>query len=157
MAKPESPAEDLASVLRTTKNRLAYLSHNDWKLIIDKAKRVRFSKSETLIQQGKQNKVVYLLAKGKVNIDVSRSKVAQIGPGEVCGEMAFLENSLASATAIAEEETEAYAIEWPALESLFELFPHLASRFYRSLAVNLSRRLREQITSQKSTPQKSNK
>ena len=147
MGKPESPPEDLVSVLRTTKNRLAYLSQNDWALIIDKAKRVRFSKNETLIQQGKQTKVVYLLAKGRVNIDVSRSRVAQIGPGEVCGEMAFLEDSLASATAIADEATEAYAIGWPALESLFELFPHLASRFYRSLAVNLSRRLREQISS----------
>jgi hypothetical protein len=31
------------------------------------------------------------------------------------------------------------------LQDLFELFPHLASRFYRSVAVNLSRRLREQI------------
>ena len=74
MGKSESPPEDLVSVLRTTKNRLAYLSQNDWALIIDKAKRVRFSKNETLIQQGKQTKVVYLLAKGKVNIDVSRSQ-----------------------------------------------------------------------------------
>jgi CRP-like cAMP-binding protein len=147
MGNPESPPVDLVSVLRTTKNRLAYLSQNDWALIIDKAKRVTFSKNQTLIQQGKQAKVVYLLAKGRVNIDVSRTRVAQIGPGEVCGEMAFLEDSLASATAIADEATEAYAIEWPALESLFELFPHLASRFYRSLAVNLSRRLREQISS----------
>jgi hypothetical protein len=28
---------------------------------------------------------------------------------------------------------------------MFELFPHLASRFYRSLATNLSRRLRDLI------------
>jgi extracellular factor (EF) 3-hydroxypalmitic acid methyl ester biosynthesis protein len=64
----------------------------------------------------------------------------------VCGEMAFLEDSLASATATAEENVEAYALSWGALGDLFELYPHLASRFYRSLAVNLSRRLREQIT-----------
>jgi CRP-like cAMP-binding protein len=59
--------------------------------------------------------------------------------------MAFLEDSVASATATAEEEVEAYALEWTILQDLFELFPHLASRFYRSVAVNLSRRLREQI------------
>jgi hypothetical protein len=35
------------------------------------------------------------------------------------------------------------AIEWSALSDLFELYPHLGSRFYRSLAVNLSRRMRE--------------
>jgi len=95
MGKSESPPEDLVSVLRTTKNRLAYLSQNDWALIIDKAKRVRFSKNETLIQQGKQTKVVYLLAKGKVNIDVSRSKVAQIGPaGEHLVRFACIANDL---------------------------------------------------------------
>jgi len=46
---------------------------------------------------------------------------------------------------VAEKEVEAYHLDRLALESLFELFPHLASRFYRSLATNLSRRLRELI------------
>ena len=90
--------------------------------------------------------MVYLLSKGKISITVGAAKIAQVLPGQVCGEMAFLEDSLASATAISEEDVEAYAVSWGALGDLFELYPHLASRFYRSLAVNLSRRLREQIT-----------
>jgi CRP-like cAMP-binding protein len=72
-------------------------------------------------------------------------RIAQIGPGQISGEMAFLENNVASATVTAEEELQAYAIEWSALGDRFELFPHLASRFYRSLAVILARRLRDQI------------
>jgi CRP-like cAMP-binding protein len=67
--------------------------------------------------------------------------------------MAFLENGAASATVSATEDSEACAIEWKALWDLFELFPHLGSRFYRSLAVSLSRRLREQIVT-KTTPPK---
>ena len=59
--------------------------------------------------------------------------------------MAFLEDTGPSATATAEEEVQALSIEWRSLTELFELFPDLASRFYHSLAVNLSRRLREQI------------
>jgi CRP-like cAMP-binding protein len=59
--------------------------------------------------------------------------------------MAFLENTLASATAIAESDVETLALGWKELSDVFELFPHLASRFYRSLAVTLSRRLRKQI------------
>jgi len=46
---------------------------------------------------------------------------------------------------IAEGDVEAYHLDRPTLQSLFELFPHLASRFYRSVAMNLSRRLRELI------------
>jgi CRP/FNR family cyclic AMP-dependent transcriptional regulator len=137
--------EQLLSILQTAKYRLEYLTPNDWSLIIDRAKQLTFKKNEIVVQQGKQTKTVYLIAMGKVNVTVSGARLAQLGPGQVCGDMAFLENTLASATATAEEEVEAYSLEWQDLMDLFELFPHLASRFYRSLAVNLSRRLREQI------------
>ena len=138
--------EQLLSKLRIAKNGLQYLTQNDWVLLLDRAKRVTFKKGEKLIQQGKQTRLVYLVSKGKISITVAGSDIAKVLPGQVCGEMAFLEDSLASATATAEEDIEAYAFSWSALGDLFELYPHLASRFYRSLAVNLSRRLREQIT-----------
>ena len=57
--------------------------------------------------------------------------------------MAFLENGVASASVSASDALEVCAIEWTALTDLFELYPHMGSRFYRSLAVNLSRRMRE--------------
>ena len=140
-----SAQQQLMPLLPGAKNPLQYLTQNDWALIIDRAKRLSFKKDEKLISQGKQARTVYGLGAGKVSIAVSGTRIAQIGPGEICGEMAFLEDSVASATATAEEEVEAYALEWTILQDLFELFPHLASRFYRSVAVNLSRRLREQI------------
>jgi extracellular factor (EF) 3-hydroxypalmitic acid methyl ester biosynthesis protein len=151
MHKPAGPArERVLSVLRTATNPLPYLTSNDWALIIDRGKRLTFKKGEKLVSEGKQTKLLYILAAGSVSITVSGTRITQIGPGEVCGDMAFLENSVASATGTAEEEVEAYALDWSTLEDLFELFPHLASRFYRSLAINLSRRLREQIGSKQS-------
>jgi CRP-like cAMP-binding protein len=142
--------ELLVSTLWTAKNRLQYLTLNDWTLIIDRAEKLIFKKGEVLIEQGKQLNVVYIIASGKVSITASGSFLAQVGPGQVCGEMAFLESGLASATATAEENVEAYALQWKQLIDLFELFPHLASRFYRSVAINLSRRLREQIARKQS-------
>jgi CRP-like cAMP-binding protein len=59
--------------------------------------------------------------------------------------MSFLEDAPASANVVAQQDVDAFYIDRQTLESLFELFPHLASRFYRSLAMNLSRRLREMI------------
>jgi CRP-like cAMP-binding protein len=59
--------------------------------------------------------------------------------------MSFLEDAPASASVVAEGDIEAYHLDRPTLQSLFELFPHLASRFYRSLAMNLSKRLRDLI------------
>jgi CRP-like cAMP-binding protein len=141
--------EQLLASLQTAKNRLQYLSHNDWTLLVDHAKQVTFKKGDVLIQQGSQSKMLYVIAAGKVNVSISGMAFAQIGPGEICGEMAFLEDSRPSATATSEEEVQAFGIEWKNLIELFELFPHLGSRFYRSLAVNLSRRLREQIVLKK--------
>jgi CRP-like cAMP-binding protein len=140
-----SAPEQLLSALQTAKNRLQYLTRNDWALIIDRTQRLTFKKNEKLVEQGKHTKMLYFVAAGKVNVVVAQTPIARIGPGEICGEMAFLENSVPSATATAEDGVEAYALGWNVLEDLFELYPHLASRFYRSLAVILSRRLREQI------------
>jgi CRP-like cAMP-binding protein len=153
MSKRIEPAqEQLVSTLRNAKNGLQYLTQNDWILLVDRAKHVVIKRGDSLIQQGKQIRTVYLLLKGKVTIEASKTTIAQIGVGQICGEMAFLEDTLASATATAEEDVEAYALSWSALSDLFELFPHLASRFYRSLAVNLSRRLREQIVAKGAAP-----
>lgn len=137
--------DQVLSVLQGARNRLEYLTPNDWSLILDKSKRISFKRGDVLVPQRKQIKTIYLLVKGRVKVEVSKMKVAEVGPGEICGEMAFLENSVSSATVIAAEDIEAAAIEWSALTALFELFPHMGSRFYRSIAVSLSRRLREQI------------
>ncbi len=142
--KKDAAHEELLSVLRTGKNRLEYLTPNDWQLIVDRSKRTAFNKGDVLIQAGKQNKTVYLLVKGNARVEAStKAFIAQLQPGEVCGEMAFLENGVASASVTAAEALEVCAIEWSALSDLFELYPHLGSRFYRSLAVNLSRRMRD--------------
>ena len=142
--------EQLLSILQTAEHRLEYLTPNDWALLIDRAKKVTFKKEETLIKKGRQTKVLYLLVRGtaKIEAEFVGVRIAQIRPGQICGEMAFLENGVASATAIAEQEVEACAIDWSTLRDLFELYPHVASRFYRSLAVSLSRRLRRQIMSE---------
>jgi CRP/FNR family cyclic AMP-dependent transcriptional regulator len=138
--------EQLLSILQNAQNRLEYLTPNDWALLIDRAKEVILQKDEILIQKGKQPNMVYLLVKGTARIEADfNARIAQIGPGQISGEMAFLENNVASATVTAEEELKAYAIEWSALADLFEMFPHMASRFYRSLAVILAHRLRDQI------------
>lgn len=139
--------QQLLSIVRTAKNRLEYLTDNDWMLMMDRAKRLTFAPGSHLIQERKSVRTLFLLVSGKLKVTVKEAPVAQIAPGEVCGDMAFLENSIASATVTADGDVEAYALEWSALSDLFDLYPHLASRFYRSLAVSLSRRLRQQLVS----------
>jgi CRP-like cAMP-binding protein len=138
--------EQEVSVLTSSKDGLVYLTPNDWALIVDKACRVAFRKGQVLVHRGKRTNGVYLLVKGTARVQIAaQAGSPEIGPGEICGEMSFLEDAPASANVVADNDVEAYHLDRPTLESLFELFPHLASRFYRSLAMNLSRRLRDLI------------
>jgi CRP-like cAMP-binding protein len=140
--------EQDVSILSSSKQGLIYLTANDWALVADKASRVQFKKGEVLVQKGKKGFGVFLLLKGTARVQIPpQSPTPVIGPGEICGEMSFLEDAAASANVVADGEVEAYHLDHPTLQSLFELFPHLASRFYRSLATNLSRRLRDVIGS----------
>ena len=147
MTKPTTnPKTEFLAIVQKSKNGLEFLTANDWTLFFDRAKVLEFKKGERLLQQGKQTKIVHVVLKGTVRIEAGARRVATLGPGQVCGEMAFLENGVASANAIADGDVTTRSIEWSALSDLFELFPHAASRFYQSLAVTLSQRLRDQIS-----------
>jgi CRP/FNR family cyclic AMP-dependent transcriptional regulator len=138
--------EQEVAVLSSSKHGLTYLTPNDWTLMADKASRLHFQKGQTIVQKGKKTNGVFLLLKGVARVQIpSQPASPEIGPGEICGEMSFLEDAPASANVAVQEDVEAYHLDRSTLEGLFEMFPHLASRFYRSLATNLSRRLRELI------------
>jgi CRP-like cAMP-binding protein len=134
------------SVLSAAKSGLVYLTPNDWALIADKAARRQFKAGEFIVQQGKRTHGVYLLLKGTASVQIAAQGASLgIGAGEACGEISFLDELPATANVVAKEEVEAYYLDRPTLQSMFELFPHLGSRFYHSLAAILSRRLRELI------------
>jgi CRP-like cAMP-binding protein len=144
MPKP-SQQQDL-SLLSSSKNGLVYLTANDWALVADKAIRRKFKPGDSLVQEGRRTHGVFILLQGAALVQIpGHSPDRDIGPGEVCGEISFLDELPATANVIARDETEVYYLDRPTLQSLFELFPHLGSRFYRSLASILSRRLREVI------------
>jgi CRP-like cAMP-binding protein len=128
-------------------NELEYLLANDKQLLVSKSNRVVFAKDQKIIQEGAPSKAVFFLREGTARVHRTGmspdSRLATLGAGDVCGEMAFLEGVSASASVIADGHVTTDAIETAVLHSTFENFPHLGSRFYRSVALMLSRRLRE--------------
>ncbi len=144
MTKPNQQQE--VAVLSAAKNGLVYLTANDWTLIADKAVRRQFKPGEPIVQQGKRTHGLFLLLKGTALVQIAaRGTSLAIHPGEACGEISFLDELPATANVMADGAVEAYYLDRPTLQSMFELFPHLGSRFYHSLAAILSRRLRELI------------
>lgn len=140
-----SKATPDVSILSSAQNGLIYLTANDWALIADKAVRRHFKPGETLVDRERPTNGIFLLLKGNANVQIASHSARQIGPGEVCGEISFLDELPATANVVAKDAIETYYLDRATLRSLFELFPHLGSRFYHSLAAILSRRLRELI------------
>ena len=130
-----------------SRGALEYLSASDWNLVASKSKKISFDKEQVLIREASMPKTIFLLRSGKVRVEKAngsgRTLLVTLGPGSIFGEMAFIEDSLASASVVAEGKVDVDAIEVSDLKQMFEAFPHFGARFYRSVAVTLSQRLRE--------------
>jgi CRP-like cAMP-binding protein len=123
--------------------QLEHLTANDWVLISDYASTEQYAAGQHLIREAHPIDYVFVLRKGTVVIDVAGKTIAQLGPGSICGEMGFLEGRPASASVIAVSEVEAERIPANKLREIFDTFPTVGHRFFKSIALNLSRRLRD--------------
>ena len=87
---------------------------------------------------------IYIVKSGLVQISAvlnygDRVVLARLGPGELFGEMAVLDENPRSATALAEKATEVYFISHQDLLQLLECIPKLSAFFVGEI----SRRLRD--------------
>jgi len=138
------------SALLSAKNGLTHLTANDWALIADKATRQQIKPGESVVRLGYRTHGLYVLLKGTAAVQIpGQTSPRDIGPGEVCGEISFIDELPATADIVANGPVDVLYLDRSTLQSLFELFPHLGSR---SLASILSRRLRELIGTQVVVP-----
>ena len=90
---------------------------------------------------------IYFVLKGLVNVTnhALDQVVATIGPGDIFGEMSFLENEPASATITASETTLLLALPKKDLKQKIQSDLSFAAKFYRALALVAIRRLRRNM------------
>jgi CRP-like cAMP-binding protein len=104
-----------------------------------------------VLEEGSPNRALYFLRRGCLRVEhdylSGRIQIARIEPGEIFGEMSFVEEALASASVVAEETSEVDCLDESEFESLLGADPDLAARFYRSLACTLAERLRRRDVS----------
>ena len=127
-------------------SNLKYLTTEDYSLLLEKAEVGIYNKDEIILQEGCICELIYILRRGLVRVERATSgkgiAIAFLQPGDIFGEMSFLEDASPSAQIIAETEVEVFIISKTALDSLLMSSSELSNRFYQSLAYNLSSRLR---------------
>jgi extracellular factor (EF) 3-hydroxypalmitic acid methyl ester biosynthesis protein len=129
---------------------LSLLNADDWRLLLEKAESRVFEGGETILDEGSPRRALHVVRRGFVRVERAeqgqRVTVATLGSGETFGEMALLEESGASASVLAQDRVEVDIVAGNHIETLLTSMPGFSARFYQSLALSLSRRLRETTT-----------
>jgi CRP-like cAMP-binding protein len=92
----------------------------------------------------------YIVLEGLFGVRVASvpdGEIGRLGPGEIIGEISFLENSFPTASVIAIESSLLLEIPTAVLAQRLKAVPAFGVQFYRALAVLNSRRMRERIVS----------
>jgi CRP-like cAMP-binding protein len=114
----------------------------DWMARVGVRRRVK--DGEILIEQGKPTDSIILLLEGQLSVAVRDvGVVAQLGVGEVVGEMSLVDSAPPSATVATEGECLVLLLNKNTLLKKIETDAAFGCRFYKALAVFLADRLRE--------------
>jgi len=122
---------------------------NDWKYLLKGTRSLTFKKDEVIISEGKESVGLFQLCRGECRIvQPDSNKVLGYISAEdddpLLGEISFLEGRLSTAWVIADsEEVVVRVLEAYYLNVLFQLYPHIAPRFYRYLAEVLYNRIKK--------------
>lgn len=121
------------------------LSDDDIEWLIANGKKETFPAGATIIRQGQPIDKIFIGLQGAFSVFIGEDrgkKVAQLGSGEIVGEMSFVDTGLPSATVKADEQAVLYSIPRVRLNLKIAEDEGFASRFYHALAIFLADRLR---------------
>jgi len=107
----------------------------------------RLADTEILIEEGRTDDSLYLIVQGAVAVTRNAgggnwTVLHVLRPGDIAGEMGFLDGKEHSATLRAMGETEIYSLQRQALESLVDKHPMLLYRVMRGIVRSVHRILR---------------
>lgn len=115
--------------------------------IIQATQKRTYRAGEVLFEEGQIGKAVFIIESGRVeltrkNLDGTPRRLGLVGPGQILGEMALLEQMERTATAKMLEDGVVYLLYSATLEALFTQQPAIGVKLLRNMAVMLSALLR---------------
>ena len=107
----------------TKLNRLESLSNEDLKTVLAKGRQVHLPADWSLIWEKTPADKAYLIVEGTVSVRKHGKEVAQLGPGDVIGEMAIVGHKLRSASVVSTTPLEVVHFTSESLRELLEEVP----------------------------------
>ncbi len=127
---------------------LQSFTKSDISRMMELGSRLQIIANTVLIQEGRAPEALYIPLEGLLVVRrdaLSETDIVTLGPGELVGEISFLDGKPASASVIARENSLVLAFPIHTLKRWLKEDDAFAGRFYRSLAKLLSSRLRSSL------------
>jgi CRP/FNR family transcriptional regulator, cyclic AMP receptor protein len=131
---------DTVGTMLAATSPFANFSKSELKTIGQKTEHRKLETGEMLTRQGQFGTELIVVLKGTASVDISGTIVAELGAGEVIGEMALLDHGPRTATITATSPMEVAALSIKGFDDLTKQSPAL----WRAIATGLARRLREE-------------
>lgn len=104
---------------------------------------LNLSAGESLIDVGQLVEALFFVTNGDLTVQTPQGEtVAELGVGDVVGEMSFVESQPPDVAVAASSECRVLAVPRERLQAELDRNPEFAARFYKALATFLSDRLR---------------
>lgn len=101
----------------------------------------KFNAGQTVIKEGDDGDRMYIVAKGKLGIESKGKQLKECNPGEFFGEIALVQKSKRTATAIAKTDSFLLSLSRADLEEVFKKDPLIETRFYRAMLESVLNRV----------------
>lgn len=121
----------------------AGLSESALAFIERTAQNRRFATGQMLLRQGDPSDCMHVILSGRVTLErthphmLERVTLAELGPGEVVGEMGLLDGEPRSATVVAIAPTETIELDAVLLNDILRQYPQVSSKLLRILSQRL--------------------
>jgi len=125
---------------------LGHLNDLDIEWMINNGHKEAIRSGDILIHRDEPVENLYIILSGQLSIRdgiTNINEIAAVGPGEVLGEMSFLEARPPSVSVTASEACEIFVISKHLIEERMKMDIQFKSNFYYALALFLSNRLRK--------------
>jgi extracellular factor (EF) 3-hydroxypalmitic acid methyl ester biosynthesis protein len=128
---------------------LVALTNDQSNRIFEAGREKKVLAGDVLVREREPLDTMYFVLEGLLHVKILAEgddiPLARLGTGEIVGEMSFLDPHPASASVVAAEDSLVLTLAHATLAELLDADAEMAARFYRSLAVVETRRLRRTL------------
>ena len=123
----------------------SFLLSSDLKYLEEVGTTLNYADQDTILEQGSTRQAIFVVQDGAVRVERRREgrayPIADLGPGEIFGEISFVRGGGATAAVVAIGRTRVVVVEAVRVNGLLSSIPGFAARFYHSIATTLANRV----------------